>query len=86
MCLRLKTNCWRTRRRKIPDRFSIKLHFLECAARGNRYGRLGLFYQANSLISVQKVLIIHIIQRVELILGAGAAVQQLAAAPLLDVL
>ena len=44
MCLRSKTNCWRTRRRKIPDRFSIKLHFQECAARGKRHGRLGLFY------------------------------------------
>ena len=74
MCLRSKTNCWRTHRRKIPDRFSIKLHFQECAARSKRHGRLGLFYQANPLISVQKVLIIHAVQRIELVLGAHATI------------
>lgn len=86
MCLRSKTNCWRTHRRKIPDRFSIKLHFQECAARSKRHGRLGLFHQANPLISVQKVLIIHAVQRIELVLGAHAAIQRLAVAPELDIL
>ena len=56
------------------------------AARSKRPGRLGLFYQSNPPISVQKILIIHIVQRIELILGAHAAVQRLAVAPKLDVL
>ena len=56
------------------------------AARSNRHGRLGLFYQANPLISVEEILIIHAVQRIELVLGAHAAIQRLAVAPELDIL
>ena len=49
------------------------------AARSNRHGRLGLFYQANPLISVEEILIIHAVQRIELVLSAHAAIQRLAA-------
>ena len=56
------------------------------AARSNRHGRLGLFYQANPLISVEEILIIHAVQRIELVLSAHAAIQRLAVAPELDIL
>ena len=56
------------------------------AARSKRPGRLGLFYQANPLISVEEILIIHAVQRIELVLSAHATIQRLAIAPELDIL
>ena len=38
------------------------------------------------VVLVQEILVVHIIQRVEFVLGADAAVQRLTVAPLLDVL
>lgn len=52
------------------------------AARGNCRGR----HVFNSLISIEEILVVRIVQRVELVLGADAAVQRLTVAPLLDVL
>ena len=38
------------------------------------------------VVLVEEVLIIHIVQRIELVLGAHAAIQRLAVAPKLDIL